>query len=312
MSLDLAAWKAAAKTGEAPPPERLLKQYAPDQVKSEGDGKYSFVISTGAVDRDRDTIAVDGWKLDNFRKNPVVLLNHDRMGLPIAKAETVTASAGQLKARIVFADFPLAQTVRGLVDGGFMRATSVGFSALKWAFDEERGGVNFMEQELLEFSLVTVPANPEALLDAKHAGIDLAPLKGWAVRLLDQLEPGMWLPRDVAAKALANAGDQTLDLDAIEAAKALAIAEIEKRGRTLSAANEDRIRNARGHLDEVLSSVETEDEDGKAPAAPGVVVRLAPAVPKLPITRDEVEAAVQRAARKTAQAAVNAARGRLD
>jgi HK97 family phage prohead protease len=297
--MELAAWKATAEAGEAAR-ETLRKGYAPDSVKAE-DGKYSFTISTGAVDRDRDKIAVDGWNLANYRKNPIVLLNHDRMGLPIGKAETVLASGGALKARVVFADYPLAQTVRGLVDGNFMRATSVGFVPIKWQYDEERRGYDFLEAELLEFSIVTVPSNPEALLDAKLAGVDLAPLKGWAERVLDGIEPGLWLPKDTAERVLKiAAGDP-------------ASVVVEKRGRALSAANEGRLREAKGHLDGVLASVEAEDDDDKS-ARPVVRLRSPRPAPEnlSKITRDEVLAAIQGAATKAAVRAVNDARGRLE
>jgi hypothetical protein len=48
-----------------------------------------FVISTASVDRYGDTVAVDGWKLTNFRKNPVVLWMHDNTMLPVGKASNV-------------------------------------------------------------------------------------------------------------------------------------------------------------------------------------------------------------------------------
>jgi len=65
-----------------------------------------------------------------------------------------------------------------LARGGFIAATSVGFRPLKWEYtrDLDRGaedwfpGIDFEEQELVELSVVTVPANPEALLDAPGPG----------------------------------------------------------------------------------------------------------------------------------------------
>ena len=33
---------------------------------------FTFTISSATVDRMGDTIAVDGWKLDNFKRNPIV------------------------------------------------------------------------------------------------------------------------------------------------------------------------------------------------------------------------------------------------
>jgi hypothetical protein len=55
-----------------------------------------------------------------------------------------------------------------MVKRGFLRATSVGFRPKrdKYSWNEERGGIDFEEQELLEFSVVPVPSNPEALLSA--------------------------------------------------------------------------------------------------------------------------------------------------
>lgn len=307
MGLDLAAWKTAAKAGD-PPAEVLHKQYTADSIKAEGEGKYSFTISTGAVDRDKDTVAVDGWSLDSYRRNPVVLWAHNYASPPVGLAEAVLAKGGQLKARVKFAPadtYAFAETVRRLVDGGYLRATSVGFRALKWSFNEERGGVDFLEQELMEFSIVPVPANPEALLDAKHAGMDIAPLKDWAVRVLDDMEPGLWLPKDVAARALKIASGEPVSV------VAPALEPEEKRGRTLSAANEGRIRAAKDSLDEVLASMpaaDDEDDDDKAPR----VLRLKAGAPRIKLSRDDVEAAVQRAVTATVKSAVNAASGRLD
>jgi hypothetical protein len=70
---------------------------------------------------------------------------------------------------------------------GFLSATSVGFMPTKYAFvddPERRWGIDFLEQELLEFSCVPVPANPEALIDAKAAGIDTAAVREWAEKIL--------------------------------------------------------------------------------------------------------------------------------
>jgi hypothetical protein len=66
--------------------------------------------------------------------------------------------------------------------GGFLSATSVGFSPLKYAFTDDpkrRFGIDFLEQELLEFSCVTVPANAEALIEGRAAGIDVTPMLDW-------------------------------------------------------------------------------------------------------------------------------------
>lgn len=46
-----------------------------------------------------------------------------------------------------------------------VRATSIGFSPLKWSFIEN-GGLDFEEWDWMELSAVTIPANPEAVISA--------------------------------------------------------------------------------------------------------------------------------------------------
>lgn len=143
-----------------------------------------FTISTAAVDREADTIAITGWDLANYRKNPVVLWGHDQWRLPIGRGFDLTVEDGALKASVEFVpeDLPeggaFAESVYRLARGGFIAATSVGFRPLKWSYtaDKDRGaddwfpGIDFEEQELVEFSIVTVPANAEALADQPLPG----------------------------------------------------------------------------------------------------------------------------------------------
>ena len=190
------AWAALAAKGEAPD-AILTKQYVAEIVRVTDDGEdepmpqeCDFVISTESVDRDHDTIALDGWKLANYRKNPVVLWAHDYRMPPIGRSKRIAVKDGALRARVEFAPaeaYPLAETVRRLVFGGFLKTASVGFRPMKHVFNSERGGVDFSEQELLEWSIVPVPSNPEALSDAKAAGIDVEPFVAWATDLLKSL-----------------------------------------------------------------------------------------------------------------------------
>jgi hypothetical protein len=69
-----------------------------------------------------------------------------------------------------------------------MNAASVGWLPLEWrkANDRSRpGGLDFTSQELLEWSVVSVPSLPTALVTARSAGVPLRPLFDWAERLLD-------------------------------------------------------------------------------------------------------------------------------
>lgn len=160
------------------------------EVKAgEGDSRtLMFTISSGAVDRMGDTILAAGWRLENYRRNPVVLWGHDSGDFPVAKAPKVWIEGDKLKAEAEFipADNPAtgkhADGILQLYKGGFLSATSVGFNPLKYAFTDDpkrRFGIDFLEQELLEFSCVTVPANAEALIEGRSAGIDVTPMLDW-------------------------------------------------------------------------------------------------------------------------------------
>ena len=135
-------------------------------------GELTFVASTGAVDRHGDTVAPEGWRLDAYRENPVVLWAHDYRRPAIGRAQSVWRDGGALLARLEFAPTEFAREVEGLYRQGYQQGVSVGFRPLR--FEERRDahtgaflGIRFLEQELLEISAVPVPANRGALLERR-------------------------------------------------------------------------------------------------------------------------------------------------
>ncbi len=151
-----------------------------------------FCFSDGSVDRMNDTIAAAGWDLADFQANPVALWAHDSSAPPIGGARNVGVEGDRLLGDIEFAPpetYAFADTIYRLVLGKFLRAVSVGFMPTRYAFvenDPERGfGIDFLEQALLEISVCPVPANPNALQEARRKGIDTRPLVEWAERTLD-------------------------------------------------------------------------------------------------------------------------------
>ena len=137
---------------------------------------YLVVASTGDIDRHGDTVAPDGWRLDAYRANPVVLWAHDYRQPAIGRAAAVWRQGGSLLASIEFAPTEFGGTVAALYQQGYQRGVSVGFRPIR--FEERRDGrsgaflgIRFLEQELLEISAVPVPANGAALL---RAGDDYA------------------------------------------------------------------------------------------------------------------------------------------
>lgn len=133
----------------------------------------TFIMSNASVDRMGDTIDPMGWDLGNFNKNPIALFNHC-YDMPIGKWANVRVEAGNLMGDLELAEAgtsELVDTVRSLVEQRILSAVSVGFAATDYDFGES--GINFKKQELMECSLVSVPANPQALAVARSFGCDI-------------------------------------------------------------------------------------------------------------------------------------------
>jgi len=144
------------------------------RVKQAGERRRTFTISTKSVDRDGDRIQF--WRLDEYRRNPVVLYAHDNRDLPIARAVSVQERGNRLLSTAEFATSAFASTVLDLVDEGMLNAASIGFIPREPIERNQHGGFD-MGAELLEWSVVPVPANPGALVErAKRAGIDPGPI----------------------------------------------------------------------------------------------------------------------------------------
>jgi len=150
-------------------------------IKDE-DRTAEFIISDTTRDRHRTVVNTDGWKLDNYMRNPIVGYNHNvygggmfTVGSPddiIGKSE-VYKEGNKLIGRVTFepADInPVAEKIFQKVKFGTLRAASVGFSEIgegKYGEgDQARGAENetyyFGGQELVEWSIVNIPSNPSA------------------------------------------------------------------------------------------------------------------------------------------------------
>lgn len=124
-----------------------------------------YVLSDGEPDRTGDVIEPKGWEIGKF--SPVALFNHNRDAI-IGKWESVKVKAGQLVGKLVLAEAgtsPAVDMVRALIRQGLLESVSVGFRPL--AFEpmdpkEPWGAQRFLRSELLEASVVAVPANPRA------------------------------------------------------------------------------------------------------------------------------------------------------
>jgi len=145
------------------------------ESKDLGDGEIETVVASDSLDRHGEKISIDGMDTRKYMKNPVVQWAHDYDLPPIGKATKVWKDGGKLMARMKFAitENPFAKTIYDLVKGGFLNAVSIGFIPL------EMDGNMFTKSEMVEFSVVPVPANSDALISAKKLGIDTDILKSY-------------------------------------------------------------------------------------------------------------------------------------
>jgi HK97 family phage prohead protease len=196
--VDLSAFRARARaateSGNAAPksPHAIYRAVvAEPKAAGEGSRTVRFCFSDGSVDRMGDTIDAAGWVTHSFLKNPVALFAHDSNAPPIGRAGNLMVEDTRLMGDIEFAPpevYEFADTIYRLVVGKFLNAVSVGFLPLEydWSDDDEREwGLDFKRQELLEISVVPVPANGNALADARSKGIDTRPLVEWAEKTLE-------------------------------------------------------------------------------------------------------------------------------
>lgn len=149
-----------------------------DEDKEKAIDTAVFVASTDSADRYGDIVDQRGWDLESYKRNPIVLLNHDNNSLPIGRGEVSIDDRGLIIKVTFDMNDPKAALIAEKVAGGFMSGVSVGFAPLKsiaraelpdghFAYSKS-GGRYFERAELLEVSVVTIPANAEAVIAAKE------------------------------------------------------------------------------------------------------------------------------------------------
>jgi HK97 family phage prohead protease len=164
-----------------------FRSTTPTVLSADDDSReISYVYSDETQDRYGDRIRVKGWRLDNYKANPVALWQHD-MDQPIGvsrEVKTVLGDSPRLIGTIKYADpgtSAFHDATYLLAKQGILKAVSVGFDPLEMYRPkgaEERNelglgqyGVDIRGADLLEISLVSIPANPNAMqlaLDDRH------------------------------------------------------------------------------------------------------------------------------------------------
>lgn len=143
-----------------------------------------FVASTGGANRNGDVIDQNTWKLGPYKKNPQVLWMHNRFSPPLGTGEAWVEEKGTDSARLMVKvlwdlEDAEARKIAGKVHRKVLRAGSMSCAPGKgsmWRdqlpkddpwFEEGSWGRVIRNQELREFSIVTIPGDENCLQQAE-------------------------------------------------------------------------------------------------------------------------------------------------
>lgn len=156
-------------------------------TKAAGTGgrKFTATITTDAIDRDGEVVIPGGMNSKEYETNPVLLYEHDVLK-PIGKMVDMRRGDRSIEATFALAPRPdghegewLPDTVGALMEFGALNAMSIGFSgmearpATKSDLEKFGAGVRrvYSKWKLLEVSVVALPANQDAIINAVSKGL---------------------------------------------------------------------------------------------------------------------------------------------
>lgn len=220
----------------------------------------TFVLHDETVNTYGFRMLTSGANLEEFRKNPVILLNHKDWELPIGRWENIRIEGTQILADALFDEKDdVAVKIAGKVEGGFLRMASMGAWPPEEVSDAEE--LKLPGQTLptvtrwtaREASIVTIGANHNALvLFDRQTGkpLDLTDAST-VIRLMDRLnhtknDSNM----DNTLKEILKLQDSAQDAEVIGAVKQL----IE---------NHDRLARENQELKEAAARAETERREAR-------------------------------------------------
>lgn len=184
-----------------------------------------FIMTSEAADRYADIVVQAGLEIENFLKNPTALMFHNSRNWPIGNWSDVTKilsgrpkrTEGNLNFLPDGVDEDADRAARH-VSAGSIRTVSIGFipnwDEVDFILDDDEdwtGGFRFNKSELIECSLVPIPANPQALV--KDASGDFKLARDMIEDILDtyaKTPEGLLIPMDeYRAKHMDLVGNRT-------------------------------------------------------------------------------------------------------
>ena len=161
---------------------QIIYGYKSENQPNQDERKVQFVISTERKDRHGDVVMVNGWDLEDYNRNGIVAYQHLTWGSDpdnIIGKGRAWIEGDKLMGEVEFEPKEInekAEKIYQKVLNGTLSATSVGFMPKMGRWGEESKGEDknafYIEKaELLEFSIVNIPANADAIV-SKDANSD--------------------------------------------------------------------------------------------------------------------------------------------
>ncbi len=228
----------------------IRKTYEAVETKAaEGENRTLVVtISTKNPDRSGDVVLPEGMISDRYLRNPVVAAFHDYHQPAIARTVSLQVTDNSVIAKLEFLPkgiYPLADILYEQYKAGFMNAWSIGYIPKKRTdldpTNPYTGGHQEDEWELLEYSAVLVPDNPEALTMLRSKGID--------EKTLDHAQH---IEKEVEASKLEKEIEKQPETKEITPPEGAEV----KEGRVLSGSNRKKIGDAITQLKDAADALE--------------------------------------------------------
>lgn len=152
-------------------------EYNSKFIGEDGKEYYTFTLSTGSIDRHNEKVTVAGIEYQSFLKNPVCLDQHNS-----TEIENIVGTWSNLRVSNdkLFGDLwlneltPKSRLYKAMIDNNQLNAVSIGFISIskieepvpygmEGQFAYNQTITNHTKSQLIEVSLVVIPANKEAL-----------------------------------------------------------------------------------------------------------------------------------------------------
>jgi len=156
--------------------DKIFHVYSPLTVEKTAKGKKKGLKIAGyanTTDKDRagDIITAQAWAkgVDYYRKNPVLLYQHDH-SKPIGRVEKISVDRKGIFVEAYVSD--AAEKLHGvqtLIEDGALKSFSVGFKVKDGRYDRSSDTTMITDVELHEISVVSVPCNQESLFSVRKS-----------------------------------------------------------------------------------------------------------------------------------------------